>query len=307
MFAKKPNPVQHICILPAVIVLVACGCAQLRDVRNKLKDVTNKLEDVSVQREERKQKVVEDFARRRDDTQYRASLACWERGDVRGCESQLIDLLQRNPDHLEARLALADLCLERGKSWAAEQQYRESIERHPQQAQSHYGYGLFLDVAGRTDEAAEHFRRAAKIEPDNPAYAALAASGGNPTEVATAAASASAASVTAVPDHPDLAVSTAADLLQAGKAESALQLAAAASERYPKDIRLKHAVASAQFESGDPKSAQVTLQQALSLDKGNALTYFLLGYTLKAQGDEEVAQRHFAKARQLDPRLASQR
>jgi predicted Zn-dependent protease len=304
MFAKPTKSARPGRVLPAVIILVACGCAQLKDATNNLTDVADELEDVAVQRQERKQQVVEDFARRRDNTQYRASLACWERGDARGCESQLIDLLNRNPDHLAARLALADLRLERGKPAAAEQQYRELIARHPHQALVHYNYGLFLDVTGRTDEAAEHFGRAAEIEPDHPTFAALAAPSDPP---ATPAVSATAASRTAVPDDPNLAVVAAANLLQAGKADLALQLAAAASQRHPGNVRLRHAVASAQYESGDPKSAQVTLQQALSLDKGNALTYFLLGYALQAQGDDEAAQRHFAKARQLDPRLASQR
>jgi Tfp pilus assembly protein PilF len=216
-------------------------------------------------------------------------------------------LLQRNPDHFAGRLALADLCLEQGRSAAAGRQYRELIARHPRQAQSHYSYGLFLEVAGRTDEAAEYFRRAAKIEPDHPDHADVAASRGDATGVSVAAASVPGAPVAADPDEPGHAVVTTANLLQAGQVDSALELATAASKRHPHNVRLKHALASAQFESGDPKSAQVTLQQALSLDKGNPLTYFLLGYALKAQGDDKAAQQYFAKAGQFDPRFASQR
>jgi predicted Zn-dependent protease len=296
--AKTPKPVGLECILPVAVVVVACGCAQLNSA-------TRHPEDLSVQRQERQQKIVDSFQRRRDETQYRASLACWERGDVDRCEAQLIDLLERNPDHFEARLALADLCLEQRKTRAAEQQYRGLIERHPHHAQSHYSYGLFLDVVGRTDEAGEHFRRAAEIEPENSTYVTLAVSTANPKAAAAAAPSKSFPPA-AGPDSPDLAVVTTAKLLQAGKFDSALQLASAASAKYPDDVRLKHALASAQFESGDLKAAQVTLQQALSLDIRNALTYFLLGYTLKAQGDEQAAERHFAKARRLEPRLSSQ-
>ena len=305
-FAKTRRRANHACILPVTIVLVACGCAQLKGLTGRLSDVSNELQDVSVHRQQRKRTVVEDFDRRRDGSQYQAALGCWERGDVQGCESQLVGLLQRNPDHFEARLALADLCLEQGRSAAAERQYRELTERHPQQAQSHYSYGLFLELAGRTHEAAERFRRAAAIEPDNPDYADFAASSGNGLEISAAAASTPVASTSVGPQDPVLAAASAANLLQAGKVDSALKLASSASKRHPSNVRLKHALASAQFESGDPTSAQVTLQQALSLDKGNALTYFLLGYALKAQGDDAAAQRHFAKARQLDPRCSIQ-
>jgi Flp pilus assembly protein TadD len=57
------------------------------------------------------------------------------------------------------------------------------------------------------------------------------------------------------------------------------------------------------MQLGDLEAAQVSLQQALSLDKGDALTYFLLGCLLDQRGDSDTALRHFAEARRIDPRL----
>jgi Flp pilus assembly protein TadD len=279
--------------------LIACGCA-------KLKNVTSRRDDVAPQRQARNEQAVTSFERRRDDAQYRAGLASWARGDTHDCEVQLVELLKRNPDHFEARLALADLYLEQQDARAAEQEYRELIERHPQQAQAHQSLGLFLELAGRTDEAFEHFARAAEIEPNNPRYAALASPAANAANLA-AAGSVQAATLATGPDSPNRAIVAAANLLQAGQPEAALRLAATASEKDPGNVRLKHAVAAAQFELGDLETAQVTLQQALSLDNRNALTYFLLGCTLAARGQRETAEGHFAQACKLDPRLASRR
>ena len=112
------------CLLALTAALAVGGCAGLNALPPPI-------EDIAPQREERKQEVVEDFEQRRDESQYQAALAAWERGDTRGCEEQLVQLLRRNPNHHTARQALADLYLEGENFPAAEKHYRQLIQDQP--------------------------------------------------------------------------------------------------------------------------------------------------------------------------------
>ena len=46
------------------------------------------------------------------------------------------------------------------------------------------------------------------------------------------------------------------------------------------------------------------MKQALLLDKGNPLSYFLMGCTLVKLGEQPAAEEFFRQARQLDPKYA---
>ena len=60
----------------------------------------------------------------------------------------------------------------------------------------------------------------------------------------------------------------------------------------------------AQYRLGDYQAAQVAIAQALSLDKSDALAYFLMGSTLVRLGQTTAAERQFAEAARLDPRFS---
>lgn len=152
----------------AALALLASGCTNLNIAKSKL-------QDVAPEREDRQKRFVENFENRRDESQYRAALSAWERGDARACEEQLVQLLRRKPTHRDARLALADLYLEGQSLEAAESHYRQLIEHHPDDAYLHYSLGLFLEITGRGQAARPHFDQAAKLEPENPLFATTAA------------------------------------------------------------------------------------------------------------------------------------
>ena len=269
------------CLLALTAALSVGGCAGL-------KVLPPPIEDIAPQREERKQEVVEDFEQRRDESQYQAALAAWERGDTRGCEEQLVQLLRRNPNHHTARQTLADLYLEGQNFPAAEKHYRQLIQDQPRDAQARHSLGLLLELQGRHEEAQQQFAQAAQLEPSNPLFAA---DKGPAEPVSQASADLPdrrvkpppPAEPQAVPRpsqaarDPEEAVREAAQLLQAGQPEAALRLAGPAADRHPNHLGLKRVVATAQLESGQLEAAQVTLTQAISLDKTDALTYFLLG------------------------------
>jgi Flp pilus assembly protein TadD len=176
---------------------------------------------------------------------------------------------------------------------------------------------MFLEIMDRQDEAGRYFARAAELDPENADFAANAtmktdaaiqtpAAGFGRQTVAVAVAETNSSDAGGETSEADLAMAAAAQLLRSGQADAALRQAADAAARYPNHPGLKRIKGAAQLKLGDPKSAQVTLQQALSLDSRNALTYFLLGCTLVEQGDSKAARKQFQTAHDLDPRYPAQ-
>ncbi len=317
----------------AALTWGAGGCANLDIARPKLKDI-------APEREDRQKHFLKDFESRRDESQYRAALSAWERGDTRACEDLLVELLRRQPTHRNARLALADLYLEGQSLNSAESHYRQLIDHHPDDAHAQYCLGMFLEFSGRTEEAQSYFARASDLQPENPLFAKsvdgtelargeldqgagattgtsattgasaiMAGCGSRRTEGSAAQQGLCLPSRTAnaeladTPFDADGAAKTAANLLRSGQPEAALRLATRAASAQPDSVVLKRLLATSQLQSGQHESAQVTLQQALSLDKGDALTYFLLGCTLSERGDLVAAERNFATAHKIDPRF----
>ena len=95
-------------------------------------------------REDRKAAVIENFERRRDQTQYQAALSRWNQGDPAGCEKLLVSLVARRPDIRDARRLLADVCLDHDDLPAAEAHLRILLEQDPDDAQTHHSLGLLL-------------------------------------------------------------------------------------------------------------------------------------------------------------------
>jgi tetratricopeptide (TPR) repeat protein len=119
------------------------------------------------------------------------------------------------------------------------------------------------------------------------------------------------ASATGVPeaacdDSPEAreALQRAVTALRNDKARNAADIAAAALRRHPRSAALARVLGAAQYRLGDYQAAQVAIAQALSLDKSDALAYFLMGSTLVRLGQTTAAERQFAEAARLDPRFS---
>ncbi|MGD9722403.1 MAG: tetratricopeptide repeat protein [Pirellulales bacterium] len=70
---------------------------------------------------------------------------------------------------------------------------------------------------------------------------------------------------------------------------------------------LARTLGAAYYRQGDYARAQSALEQALSLDNTNGLSYLLMGCTLEKLGQSEAAKSNLEQAGRLDPRLRSQR
>ena len=104
------------------------------------------------------------------------------------------------------------------------------------------------------------------------------------------------------PDNPQIPISAAAISLRASHPDLAVELLTPAAQQFPNSAAIYRMLGAALYRTGDYKSSQVALQQALSLDKSSALSYLLMGCTLAKLGQNESAEAHFRQARTLDPR-----
>jgi predicted Zn-dependent protease len=141
-------------------VLLTVGCAAP-------KFLAKPEPDISAKRAARHEETLLHFEERRDSAQFLAAMDRWRDGDPFMCEAQLRSLVSRNPKHLEARRALADLSLERGDVATAERELRSILETFPEDAHTHHSLGLLLDMTGHTGEGRTHLARAAELSPDN--------------------------------------------------------------------------------------------------------------------------------------------
>jgi tetratricopeptide (TPR) repeat protein len=104
------------------------------------------------------------------------------------------------------------------------------------------------------------------------------------------------------PDNPQIVISAAAAALRAQQPALAVELLVPAAKQFSSSAAVHRMLGAAYYRTGDYKSSQVALQQALSLDKSSALSYLLMGYTLAKLGRNDAAEAHFRQASTLDPK-----
>ncbi len=105
------------------------------------------------------------------------------------------------------------------------------------------------------------------------------------------------AALDANPHDQESAISTLVLPLRHGHPDLTIELAKTVTERFDDTSAVYRTVGVAYYRQGDFESSQIALQQALSLDNGHPLTYFLLGHTLAKLGDGAAAQGYFRQAR----------
>jgi tetratricopeptide (TPR) repeat protein len=84
-----------------------------------------------------------------------------------GLPTEAADALRRaldlDPDHVWARLKLADLMLEGGDPDASRRLYRSVVDEHPDNALAHYGLGRALSLKGEIEGAISQLRAALAV------------------------------------------------------------------------------------------------------------------------------------------------
>ncbi len=312
-----------------LLISVTLGCSNVTSWVEKTKSPID-------QKREAHQKAAQQFEARRQNAEYLAALQAARQGNAAGAERTLTILLQRNPTHRDANLLLAECCVAKEDLTQAETILSGVVQREPDCQAAHFALAHLLESSGQSDRAELHFHKSGRSGLQALESAKVSQGGGDsskqlPCPFATVAKTAPAATslerlfqahqdgngevviaeldvaMFREPDNLQIPLVVGKYLLQRGST-SGLQLPLqSAIRRFPEQASLYRLLGAVEASENDYESSQVALQQALSLDKSNALAYFLMGRTLSELGREDEAKQHFARATQLDPRFAQRR
>jgi predicted Zn-dependent protease len=126
--------------------------------------------------------ITTDYDRTRDQTDYQAAVARWESGDSKGCRAILVGLLQRAPEHRDANLLFAELCLLEDSPSRGLPAAQKVCRQDPRDAQAQHLRGLLLEAMGRKAEAVQAYALAVEYAPQDEIYvASLDAATAQPT------------------------------------------------------------------------------------------------------------------------------
>jgi tetratricopeptide (TPR) repeat protein len=318
------TPQARLAIL-CILLAITAGCS----------GIASKLgvgQDVAQEQERRQAKLLRDFSARRDEAQYQAALARYRTGGTDEAKALLEKLLTSSPDHLPARLALAEILLIEERPEAALEHIRFVTQRAPGDPSARHLEGLAHDALGQQDAAFACFEQATKLDPKNEIYRAtfqtavegLVGQAENPVAQApesdalaiahdepllqSSSPAEPAQTGPAAPgaaDDADRALASAAQALQLNRPDEAVAILTSATERTPSNAGLWRALGAAHYRRGEYDRAQVVLRKALSLDSAHPLSYFLLGATLRQLGQTTEAERNLALAAEIDSRYAA--
>ena len=144
------------------LLVGASGCASLPSWRPPVDDLTP-------ERKQRENDLIRQFETKRDAASLAAASNRWQQGDVQASRTILEELLQRNPQYLEARLLLADLHIFEERPLDAVHMLESAPSHQANRPELVQALAMALDVAGRADEAADQYRRSEEIMNSNPA------------------------------------------------------------------------------------------------------------------------------------------
>lgn len=148
----------------ALLAVILAGCASM-------KTLGPPVEDVSEKRRQRSRESAQQFERQRDLAEFEAARVRWEEGDSRGCVEMLQRILARSPDHLEARLLLAESLLADNRPSEAIPYLEPALAAHPSDARVHHLMGSLLDSIGQKADALVYYQQAATLRPTDEVYA----------------------------------------------------------------------------------------------------------------------------------------
>ncbi|HUT95186.1 MAG TPA: tetratricopeptide repeat protein [Thermoguttaceae bacterium] len=148
----------------ALLTATMAGCASL-------KTLGPPVEDISKKRLQRSEAAARRFDRQCDVAEFEAAQARWNEGNLLGCAEILQRILARSPDHLEARLLLAESLLADNRPTEAIPYLEPALATHPSDARAHHLMGLLLDATGQRADALVYYERATRLRPDDEVYA----------------------------------------------------------------------------------------------------------------------------------------
>jgi len=295
MILAPPHNVKLSLLLIALCV-ASSGCSAL-----KFRDSDPKIAE---QRQERKSEALRAYEARRDAALINAATEHLQRGNDQLARDLLDQLIVRNPDHAEARHLRLGIYLTQGEDKLAEQEVEFLEEQMPDDSRTRHARALLAD----DDDQETAFATQPDVPsagPDVPLEPVMPASFIKDSS-SNAAAPRLRGPIASRPNDPDVPYNLALDSLRKGEPDVALAILEDAVAEHPEAARLYRLQGLVLLGQGASTRARATLNRAVSLDKGDALSYLLMGYALQRTGESQAARQHFAEARRLDPTLPLQ-
>ncbi len=188
-------------------------------------------------------------------------------GNFQQAEQCYRQLLQKNPQHVDALHMLGLLAFQTGRNDVAQEYIGKAVRLMPSFAEAHCNLGNVLQQLGKLDEAIASWRRALRVKPHLP-------------EV-----------------HCNLGLA----LLEQGKLEEAMSSLQQALRLRPNYPDAHNNMGNVFKEQGKLAQAAACYQQALQLKADYAQAYVNLGATLHEQGKPEEAVACYHQVLGFDP------
>jgi tetratricopeptide (TPR) repeat protein len=216
--------------------------------------------------------------------------------------STLAEVLERQPENVEALLLLAHITGVEGDNKAALQIIERVIALDPRDWRAHEYHGRALRIVGRPDDAVGAYSTCLGINPLAIDARLGLASILTRREERIAAASEYNTAVRLFRDDPETLNRIAAHMSEGGHAESAIDLFRTLASIFPdaRSMMLVN-VGNAQLRLDDEESAAASFLQAVEADPKNALAHCRLGdIEFDAERSERAAE-HYARACEIEP------
>lgn len=154
----------RIAVWPTILmVALCCGCVSMGGNATKGK----KHPPLSP---EHKAEAIAMFENQRDTAQLQAAMNRWKEGNIDACQKALAKLVQNRPNFVEAHIQYAELMLYQKNPSAAQDQLNQALKLAPGRADIYHSLAIAQEAGGNATAAAENFRKAAELDPENPVY-----------------------------------------------------------------------------------------------------------------------------------------
>jgi tetratricopeptide (TPR) repeat protein len=197
------------------------------------------------------------------------ALELHQAGRLQEAEALYRQILQRDPEHVDALHLLGIVALQTGHCDQAVNYLGKAVERNPKVPDYHYNLGLAFAGLGKPDEAVSHFRQAIALKPDF------------------------------VEAHNNLGNA----LRERGDLEGAAHHYRRGLELDPGSAALHNNLGVVLHNSGNNEEAIGCYRRAIDLDPTDADTHFNLGNALCALGRWEQSIAAYERATGLKPDL----
>ena len=212
-------------------------------------------------------------------------------------------VLQRQPQQLEALSVLGMLAYRRGELGQAYRYYQQLVTLQPNNADVHNNLGIILKKQGEIDQAITYYQRALTIKPNSPEYhhnlgKALAAK-----EEVTKATQHFRRAIALRADYGKAYVSLGELLQQQGEISQAITYLEKALTFKPNSFKLHNDIAEILKKQGNWEAAITHMHQAVEINPESAELRNNLGTNLMHQGKLAEAKEQFLTAISLKPGL----